>query len=114
MPHPCSGDRMTNQLFGVLVLTGILGLGTAMLAYAVDQRPDTSKPATSMPAAQLVKGELLKIEGDFYVVKDPAGKEIRLQVSKDTLIDARLKAGDKIDAQLSPDGRVIMILKALE
>ncbi|MBI4400428.1 MAG: hypothetical protein HY581_02210 [Nitrospirae bacterium] len=105
---------MMNQSVGVLVVTGIVALGAATLASATDPTPDASKPATSMPAAQLVKGELLKIEGDFYVVKDPAGKEIRLQVSKDTLLDARLKAGDKIDAQVSPDGRVIMILKALE
>ena len=105
---------MTNQLLGTLVLTGTLGLGAATLASAADPTPDASKPATSMPAAQLVKGELVKIEGEFYVVKDPAGKEIRLRVSKETLLDASVKTGDKVDAQVLPDGRALMIFRALQ
>lgn len=114
MSNPCSGDRMMNQFLGVLVLIGILGLGTATLASAADPMPAQSKDPLAAPAAQPMKGELLRIEGEFYVVKDVAGKEVRLQVSKDTVLDARLKAGDKIDAQVLPDGRTLMILKALE
>ncbi|MBI4400892.1 MAG: hypothetical protein HY581_04605 [Nitrospirae bacterium] len=105
---------MMNQFLGLLVLTGILGFGTATPASAVDPMPAPSKDPQGAPAAQPIKGELLRIEGEFYVVKDVAGKEVRLRVSKDTLLDARLKAGDKIDAQVSPDGRVISMFKALQ
>jgi hypothetical protein len=105
---------MMHQFLGVVVLTGILGFGTATLASADDPMPVPPKDPRAAPAAQPMKGELLRIEGEYYVVKDVAGKEVRLQVSKDTVLDARLKAGDKIDAQVLPDGRALMILKALE
>jgi hypothetical protein len=69
----------------------ILGVGMASLSFAAD---DMAAPGT-----QTVKGDLLKIDGEYYVVKDTAGKEVRLHVDKTSQLDGTFKAGDKIEAQ---------------
>ena len=69
----------------------ILGVGMASLSFAAG---DMAEPST-----QTVKGDLLKIDGEFYVVKDTAGKEVRLHVDKTSQLDGTFKAGDKIEAQ---------------
>lgn len=62
----------------------------------------------------VLQGRLLKIEGESYTVKDAAGKEVLLRVGKDTLVDGRIKVGDKIDAQVGPEGYALTVLKATE
>jgi len=69
----------------------ILGVGMASLSFAAG---DMAEPST-----QTIKGDLLKIDGEFYVVKDTAGKEVRLHVDKTSQLDGTFKAGDKIEAQ---------------
>jgi glycerol-3-phosphate responsive antiterminator len=65
-----------------------------------------------MPAgAQTVKGDLMKIEGEFYVVKDSTGKEVRLHVDKTSKVEGTPKAGDKVEAQVNPDGHATTIKK---
>lgn len=89
-------------LIGLMALAALLTFGAGTLTYAADQ------PA----AAQTVKGDLLKIEGEFYVVKDAAGKEVRLHVNKDTKLEGSFKAGDKIEAQATEKGHAMSVKPA--
>ena len=68
----------------------VLGVGMASLSFAADM---------VAPSTQTIKGDLLKIDGEFYVVKDMAGKEIRLHVDKTTVLEGVIKTGDKVEAQ---------------
>jgi hypothetical protein len=61
--------------------------------------------------AQTVKGDLVKIDGEFYVVKDPTGKEVRLHVDKTSKLEGAPKAGDKVEAQVNPDGHATAVKK---
>jgi len=47
-----------------------------------------------------IEGEILKREGDTFVLRDLSGKEVRLQVDKATKLDSNLTPGDKIVARL--------------
>jgi uncharacterized protein YdeI (BOF family) len=78
----------------------ILGVAMASLSFAADM---------AAPGTQTVKGDLLKIDGEFYVVKDTAGKEIRLHVDKTSQLDGTFKAGDKIEAQATDKGHASSI-----
>ncbi len=73
---------------------------------------ESAKPAPSMKDAGILQGILLKIEGEFYVVKDADGKEVRLNVGKNTALDAQIKVGDKIVVQIAADGHAATVLKA--
>lgn len=67
-----------------------------------------SKTATG---PQTVKGDLVKVEGEFYVVKDASGKEVRLHVDKTSKVEGAPKAGDKVEAQMNPDGHATSLKK---
>jgi len=79
------------KLIGPFMFAMVLGVGMASLSFAAG---DMAAPST-----QTVNGDLLKIDGEFYVVKDMAGKEVRLHVDKSSQLDGTFKAGDKIEAQ---------------
>jgi Cu/Ag efflux protein CusF len=89
------------KLISLFVFAMILGAGVASFSYAA---ADMAAPAT-----QTVKGDLLKIDGEFYVVKDMAGKEIRLHVDKTTTLDGAIKMGDKVEAQATEKNHALSI-----
>jgi len=78
------------KLISLFIFAVIIGVGMASLSFAADK---------AAPSTQTVNGDLLKIEGEFYVGKDMSGKEIRLHVDKTTALDGAIKVGDKVEAQ---------------
>jgi hypothetical protein len=65
----------------------------------------SSTPSNDVPYARqmyliegpkAIQGELVRIERNIYIVKDPAGIERSLYVDTDTLGDRNLKPGDKV------------------
>ena len=82
----------------------VIGVAMVSLSYAAD--------LTESPAPKTVKGDLLKIDGEFYVVKDMAGKEIRLHVDKTTTMDGAIKSGDKVEAQATEKNHAVSIKHA--
>jgi hypothetical protein len=64
------------------------------------------------PAFPFVKGELMKIEGEFYTVRDAEGKEIRVHVDKGTKMDGSFSIGDLIEVQRTLPGHALAIKKA--
>ena len=89
------------KLIGLFVFAMIFNVGMASLSYAAG---DMAAPGTEM-----VKGDLLKIDGEFYVVKDMAGKEIRLHVDKTTTMDGAIKSGDKVEVQATEKNHAVSI-----
>ena len=92
------------KLIGLFMFAMILSAGMASLSYAAG---DMAAPST-----QTVNGDLLKIDGEFYVVKDMAGKEIRLHVDKTSKLEGAFKAGDKIEAQASEKNHAVSMKHA--
>jgi uncharacterized protein YdeI (BOF family) len=89
------------KLIGPFMFAMILGFVMASLSFAAG---DMAAPST-----QTIKGDLLKIDGEFYVVKDTAGKEIRLHVDKTSQLNGTFKAGDKIEAQATEKNHAVSI-----
>jgi hypothetical protein len=66
----------------------VLSLGMIPAAYGKDQKADQNAQVTIGGAKSLVSGEIRKIEGEYYFIKDDeAGDEVRLLVNKDTNLD---------------------------
>lgn len=123
-----------NRYSVAICLALLLGFGMATAVYAADNPKDTpskdvlekkTKQKDDSPAAghgdspkavvetspqQAVKGEIVKTEGEFYIVKDPSGKEVRIHVDKTTMVDKgsglgeTLKVGDQIEVEVTPQG----------
>ena len=58
------------------------------------------KPATSGRTAT-VEGEVLRIRGNSYTVKDISGKTVQLRVDKDTKLDSNISQHDMVIANAS-------------
>lgn len=69
-------------------------------------------PASTGTPYKTVKGELVRIEGRYYVLKDDQGKEMYLLVSSDTVAQGSFKTGDRIEVAASPIEHA-MFIKAL-
>lgn len=94
------------KLISLFVIAMILSVGMATLSYAAADM--------AAPGGQTVTGDVLKIEGEFYVVKDMTGKEVRLHVDKTSKLEGSFNAGDRIEAQVTEKGHVLSIKKPLE
>ena len=99
-----------NRLIGLLAFAAILSVGMAPLTYAAEQMAAPGEMAA--PGFQAIKGDLLRIDGEFYVVKDASGKEVRLHVDGTSKLEGTFKAGDKIEAQASDKGHALSIKPA--
>jgi len=105
------------NLIGFMTLGAFLILGA--WAYAADAA-DPAKPGASggaagaqeMGAAKTVKGEVLRIEGENYFVKDEAGKEVKLHVNAQTKKEGDIKVGAKVEAQADATGHATSIKAA--
>jgi hypothetical protein len=100
MKRPGHQNRPTEWL-NVLTVMVLLVAGATASAGAAETMPPPPTPAP--PAIQTITGDVLNIEGEFVVIKDLSGHEVRLQVDKETRMD-RLKVGDKVAAVVKSDG----------
>lgn len=85
-----------NKLIGQFVLAIAFTVGIAALSNAAGEM--------AAPGPQSIKGDLLKIEGEFYTVHDTAGHEVRVHVDKTTKVDGDFKTGDKVEVQVTDKG----------
>ena len=103
------------NVMGMMTAAFVLTLSAGV--YAADMGTSGAAPggapaAKDASSAQTVNGEVLKIEGENYVVKDAMGKEVKLHVSPETKKDGDIKVGDKIEAQADATGHAISIKAA--
>jgi hypothetical protein len=89
------------KLIGLFVFALVLSVGIASFSYAAGDM--------AVPSTQTVNGDLLKIDGEFYVVKDMSGKEIRLHVDKTTTLDGSINVGEKVEAQATGKNHAVSI-----
>jgi hypothetical protein len=87
-----------------LFVTGVLSIGIG-LAGAAD--PMSEKEATPTLKERImkdaVKGTLMKVEGEFYWIKDDDGKVTKVHVDKSTKLD-KVVEGDKVKAYITDKG----------
>jgi hypothetical protein len=96
----------------VLVIAMVFGFGVTAYAEDTVGRTDSGpvKPAE-------VKGEVLKVEGNNYLVKDRlSGKDVKFAIETDmkAKMERLPKVGDQIEAQLTPEGyakTVVLVAK---
>jgi alpha-acetolactate decarboxylase len=105
--------KMGIALIGLAVM---LNYGSFAYASGAENPPNPPKFLENS-----VQGEIVKVEGEFYVVKNAAGKKVRFQVDKNTRkldkdktkMDRDFKVGDKIEAEVGPEGNAILIQLAM-
>lgn len=91
----------------ILALAGTVTFGMSAAAFAEESARPEDPRDTKMISQSEIKGEVLKVDGDMFVVKDERSKqEVRFTVEKDVKasLERPLKQGDRIEASLTPEG----------
>jgi len=63
-------------------------------------------------SSQTIKGDLLSIKGDVYVIKDISGRLVYLHVDKNTKRERVVVPGERIEADVVIGERVIALRPA--
>ncbi|MGQ0810578.1 MAG: hypothetical protein ACT4OO_05060 [Nitrospiraceae bacterium] len=83
-----------------LILAGIVALSSESLGEVISSPSET------------VRGQIMKVEGQTYVVQDLSGKEIKLRVDSNTMMmdGTKLQEGDTITADVTAKGQATYII----
>ena len=84
------------RILSSVLFIAMFGFTMATQTYAAPDQP--------VSGAQSIKGDVLKIEGEFYTVQDMAGHDVRVHVDKTTKLDGVIKTGDKVEVQVTDKG----------
>jgi len=82
----------------------LFGIGAGIVGAADPMSGKEAKPTFGERVTKdTVKGTLMRMDGEYYWVKDTSGKEIRLHVDASTKLD-KVKEGDKVRAYITDEG----------
>jgi len=87
-----------------MLTVAILGFGAGIVGAADPMTDKEAKPTLGERFTKdTIKGTLMKMDGEYYSVKDTDGKEIRLHVDRSTKLD-KVVVGDKVKAYITDRG----------
>jgi hypothetical protein len=78
------------------------GAGTALAADPMSEK-EASPSISERLTKDTVKGTLMKIDGEYYWIKDTDGKEVKIHVDKSTKLD-KVVEGDHVKAYITDKG----------
>lgn len=110
----------THKVVGVLSCSFFLCLGLSTVASAADQFNSghsdgkiwTVDDKDRFVSGKEVKGEIVKIDGENYVVREASGAEVRMHVNAGTEKRANLipKVGEHVLAKVDAKGHALSFL----
>jgi hypothetical protein len=87
-----------------ILTVAMFGIGAGTVGAADPMLEKEAKPTLGERITKdTVKGTLMRVDGEYYWVKDTDGKEIRLHVDASTKLDKVVK-GDRVKAYITDTG----------
>jgi hypothetical protein len=101
---------MKRMLLSLLAVALFFGVG---LAQAADPMSDKEASPTigERITKDAVKGTLMKVDGEYYTIKDNDGKETKIHVDKSTKMD-KVVVGDHVKAYITDKGHTTTLQRA--
>ncbi len=102
---------MNKLTFSVLTVV-VLGFGVGIAEAADPMSEKEAKPTLGERLTKdAVKGTLMKMEGEYYWIKDTDGKETKVHVDTSTKLD-KVVTGDKVKAYITDKGHVTTLQRS--
>ena len=109
-----------HKVVGVLPCSFLLCLGLSTVAYSADQlntnqlggKVWTVDDKDRFVAGKEVKGEIVKVDGEHYVVREASGTEVRMHVDAKTDKRSNMspKVGEHVLAKVDAKGHALSFL----
>ena len=101
-------NKLTVSIFTMVVL----GFGAGIVGAADPMSEKEAKPTLGERLTKdAVKGTLMKMEGEYYWIKDTDGKETKVHVDTSTKLD-KVVTGDKVKAYITDKGHVTTLQRS--
>jgi hypothetical protein len=95
----------------VAVLT-IVGVSAILAAEKIGpSAPGSAAGGGFGGADETIQAEILRVEGDKYIVRDGAGNRVSFRVNEQTKMEVSPQVGDRIEAVLTEGGQAKLIKK---
>jgi hypothetical protein len=102
---------MNKLTFSVLTVV-VLGFGAGIVGAADPMSEKEAKPTMGERLTKdAVKGTLMKMEGEYYWIKDTDGNETKVHVDTSTKLD-KVVTGDKVKAYITDKGHVTTLQRS--
>ena len=93
------------KVVSVLSCGVLLCLGLSQAAHAADEEVGASR----LNQATVIKGNLVSIDYEDYIIKEKDGKEVRVHIQKKTQIMGQIKKGDRVEAKVDAKDNALLI-----
>jgi hypothetical protein len=91
---------------GIVSIMALLSFSAAPLQAADPMKEKEAKPSMGERLTKdAVKGTLMKMDGEYYVIENSDGEKMRVHVDKSTKLD-KVVVGDKVKAYVTDQGHV--------
>ena len=116
---------------GFLSCAFLLGLGLSNAALAIENSLATDeikaqqnserkgslpglfkKDADTLRGIHTMEGEVLRLEGDHYLVKRSDGRQVSLHIDDTTQVTGRISPGEHIEAKVNDEHHALSIRRA--
>lgn len=101
---------MTRILLSVMAIAVFCGVGLAQAANPMGDKEATPSIGERI-TKDTVKGTLMKMDGEYYTIKDNDGKETKIHVDKSTKMD-KVMVGDHVKAYITDKGHTTTLQRA--
>ena len=93
---------------------GVASLGIALRLIPGMVRASIRAVAVRLPSgrAHIIQGDVLRIEGETYVIKELGGTERIFRADASTMKTERIQVGDRIEAKVDEQNRALSLLPA--
>jgi len=97
-----------------LLTVSLVGLGAGMAQAANPMAEKEASPTIKERITKdTIKGTLMRMEGDYYWIKDDDGKERKIHVDKSTKMD-KVVVGDMVKAYITDQGHTTTLQRAAD
>ena len=101
---------MTRILLSFIAAAFFFGVGVAQAANPMSEK-EASPTVGERITKDAVKGTLMKVDGEYYWIKDNDGKETKIHVDKSTKMD-KVVVGDQVKAYITDKGHTTTLQRA--
>jgi uncharacterized protein YdeI (BOF family) len=99
----------------VTMFVVVLGVRGGDMTHAAESTgpaaPGSSAGGGFGGADETLRGEVLLIDGDKYIVRDSSGNKVSFRVNEQTKMEVSPQVGEKIEAILSEGGQAKLVKK---
>jgi hypothetical protein len=101
---------MKRMVLSFAAVALFFGVGLAQAANPMSDK-EASPSMSERITKDTVKGTLMKMDGEYYTIKDNDGKETKIHVDKSTKMD-KVMVGDHVKAYITDKGHTTTLQRA--